>query len=724
MNPDAHGRARGFTRAASLLLALVLALPGVASAGTRHALLVGVNDYPGLDPALSLRGPENDAQFMADQLLELGFEAEYVTLLLSTAEDEAERPTRAAILRELARLADTVGPDDIVYLHFAGHGSQQPDSPDDDDGERDGLDEIFLPMDVGEWDGDSGTVQNAITDDEIAESISALRRAGAFVWAVFDACHSGTMTRSATTKDGLRYRNVRPEDLGIKEDDIDKAIATAPRTRGGRVDDRTLDIDPTAEGGFVAFYAVQSHELAPEERLPRGVVGRVSRGVFSFTLAQALASAPDVTYRQAAAQIVQRYRAERRPETPIFEGDLDRRVFGGLEPSPRQWPIRTEGGALVVGAGALEGVGEGSIVAILENATDDDDAVLGYASLTDVTSARSELRAAAWGGLEATQEALKAGRYARLADPSFTLVLEVSLEGEQAPEHAAAYDAVARLRDSDDEDLYVIWGDDPSSADVRLQVADGRLWFLSPGTCVPGRLTPGTTDDFCPELATPPPSIILADKDAETVEGILGDWLRRAGRAAQLLSIPTEVATTTATRALGVSLSVCEVGRTAREMAMQRGCIAGAEPAREYTLADVPELRDGDHMTIRVANESDAPIDLTVLFVGSSFGIDTMFPLDGELNRIAPGEVTEFALNVNADTLGEEQLVFLAVPGVDVPRNFAFLAQAAIATRSVGGNRGVGTRASDMLRRAGTRGVSRETSQTLGATVLGWRTVP
>jgi hypothetical protein len=714
---------RRLAPAASLLLALALALPGAAAAATRHALLVGVNDYPGLDQALSLRGPENDAQFMADQLLGLGFEEARVTLLLSTAEDEARRPTRSVILAELARLADAVGPDDIVYLHFAGHGSQQPDSEGDDDGELDGLDEIFLPMDVGEWDGASGTVENAITDDEIAESISALRSAGAFVWAVFDACHSGTMTRSAATEDGIRYRNVRPDQLGIPDASVDEALASAPRTRGGRVDDRTLDLDASAEGGFVAFYAVQSHELAPEERLPRGVVGRVSRGVFSFTLAQALASAPDVTYRQAAAQIIQRYRAERRPETPIFEGDLDRRVFGGLEASPRQWPIRSEAGALVVDGGALEGIGEGSVVAILESPTDELDAVLGYATLTDVTSALSRVAPTDWADLDADPSVLKAGRYARMVDPSFTLLLEVALEADEAPEHAVGVEAVARLREREDEDLYVIWGDEPADADVRLLLDDGRIWFLSPGACIPGRLTPGTTDDLCTATATPPPSIGLAGKNAEEVEDILAEWLRRAARAAQLLSIPTEVATTDTTRSLGVRLSVCEVGRTARQIAMQRGCIAGAEPAREYAAADVPELRDGDHMTVHVANEGGAPVDLTVLFVGSSFGIDAMFPVGGELNRIAPGEEIEFALTVNAETLGQEQLVFIAVPGVDVTRNFAFLAQDGIATRG-GGAGGSGTRASDMLRRAGTRGVSRETSQSLGATVLGWRTVP
>ena len=55
----------------------------------------------------------------------------------------------------------------------------------------------FLQRHAGRWNGSAGGVENAIVDDEFGAAIDALRAKGAFVWVVFDACHSGTMDRGA-----------------------------------------------------------------------------------------------------------------------------------------------------------------------------------------------------------------------------------------------------------------------------------------------------------------------------------------------------------------------------------------------------------------------------------------------------------------------------------------------------------------------------------------------
>ena len=55
------------------------------------------------------------------------------------------RRSRAA----LADLAGKVQRDDFVYLHLSGHGAQQPQAKTGN--ETDGLDEIFLPNDIGKW---------------------------------------------------------------------------------------------------------------------------------------------------------------------------------------------------------------------------------------------------------------------------------------------------------------------------------------------------------------------------------------------------------------------------------------------------------------------------------------------------------------------------------------------------------------------------------------------
>ena len=78
-------------------------------------------------------------------------------------------------------------------IFLSGHGSQQPDQPPLD--EDDGLDETFLPADIGDWDGTKMTVANAIIDDELRTWLDAICRKGARVWLIADTCCSGTLIR-------------------------------------------------------------------------------------------------------------------------------------------------------------------------------------------------------------------------------------------------------------------------------------------------------------------------------------------------------------------------------------------------------------------------------------------------------------------------------------------------------------------------------------------------
>ena len=57
---------------------------------------------------------------------------------------------------------------------------------------------------IGPWSDATAAVQNGLVDDEIGALIDGLRAKGADVWAVFDSCHSGTVTRGAPDGDDLR----------------------------------------------------------------------------------------------------------------------------------------------------------------------------------------------------------------------------------------------------------------------------------------------------------------------------------------------------------------------------------------------------------------------------------------------------------------------------------------------------------------------------------------
>ena len=159
-----------------------------ALARENHAILIGANQYQNLAERWWLKGPANDVQLVAEYLTTdapVPFAPENVTVLTDGV-DGYEDPTLEAIRTAFAELTERAQPGDFVYLHFSGHGTQAPAK--DPDSELDGLDELFLPVDIGAWSNQVGEVENALVDDEIGVMIDALRAKGADVWAVFDSC--------------------------------------------------------------------------------------------------------------------------------------------------------------------------------------------------------------------------------------------------------------------------------------------------------------------------------------------------------------------------------------------------------------------------------------------------------------------------------------------------------------------------------------------------------
>ncbi|PCJ87342.1 MAG: peptidase C14, partial [Hyphomicrobiales bacterium] len=318
---------------ASLVFGLALFGSAVcASAATNHALIVGVSEYPNLDKKFWLNGPRNDADLVRNYLMSnqlIAFDAGNIITLADGLEG-AGNPTLAAIREAFGQLQNTIQSGDFVYLHFSGHGSQAPALKPEE--ELDGLDELFLPADIGLWQDGVDAVENALVDDELGRLIDGLRAKGASVWAVFDSCHSGTVTRGigkTTPGDEEVSRKLPTEALGIP--DTAMANLEVTQTRGGNspVESSALiDSSGDGDGIFVAFYAAQTNQTTPEMNLPPNDPDRKPHGLFTYTLFEALAQNPDLSYRQLGQEILRRYTVNYRVQpTPLFEGDLDAAVF-------------------------------------------------------------------------------------------------------------------------------------------------------------------------------------------------------------------------------------------------------------------------------------------------------------------------------------------------------------------------------------------------------------
>ena len=635
----------------STVCALVF-LIAPAAARENHALLIGASTYPSLDPGDWLVGPANDVDLVRTYLTSnpyAPFKPGNITVLADGLAGGTP-PTLAAIRGAMADLAARVQPDDFVYLHFSGHGSQAPALHPDE--ELDGLDELFLPVDIGTWDDSIGTVENALVDDEIGQMIANLRAGGATVWAVFDSCYSGTITRAAPTgDDDVRLRKLAPETLGIPSD----RMKITTRTVGTATPESPVDT-VAAKGAFIAFYAAQTNETTPEKRLPRGMPGRRSQGVFTFTLFETLAARPGVTYRQLGQDILRRYAVNNLARaTPLFEGDLDLPVFGtdGADPV-RQWPLIIADGVASIPAGRLHGIEDGMKLALLASPADPNKAALGEMTVEISETFRAELAAAT------PIDDIPRGAWLRqLSDnTSFSLTVALPPPNSDVAKFATTAISAELTRGAFPERIkFTAPG---AEADLRLAIR--------PDSAHPDALWVTPATGLLSESGfTLTPAITTADKSPDQLATALSETLTQIARVQNLLKLGGAFH--------GDALDV-DIDLQTRSPSAPR--LANLE------TVPVPTLVPDDEVHVLVRNHEAFPLDLNVLYIGADYSISHMFA-----GRLQPGDrLKQGLLRVTDTAFGRDSLVMILTPArkQSAVEDLSFLAQDELpATRAVGG---------------------------------------
>lgn len=178
-----------------LFLVVLLLVSGIANAQNKLALVIGIGDYPEESGWCKIHG-DNDISIVTEMLEVNGFEQ--VQILSNKA------ASKQGIMEALNNLAKKASLDDVVYIHFSGHGQQITDLDGD---EPDGYDEAWIPYDAckdysGKYKG-----QNHIVDDELYDFLNQLRaKVGdkGKIIVVSDACHSGSGSRGDEDEDVVR----------------------------------------------------------------------------------------------------------------------------------------------------------------------------------------------------------------------------------------------------------------------------------------------------------------------------------------------------------------------------------------------------------------------------------------------------------------------------------------------------------------------------------------
>ena len=257
----------------------------------KHALTIGINDYPGTGS--DLQGCVNDANDWAQTLRERGFGVEM--LLDSQATLNAMRSRMQATIDE-ANYGDT------VVITYSGHGTWVPDSNND---EPDGRDEALCPYDVN--------TRGPLSDDNLYDIFSSRARGVKLVF-ISDSCHSGSVSRFASIG-GERTGKVRflaPE-VYLSESELKLARSTESKKL------RTLPMRSTA----LLMAGCQDYEYSYDARFD----GRFS-GAFTYVALGVLKTLPPTaTYRDWMLAVRRQLPSQEYPQSPIISGTYDQRTW-------------------------------------------------------------------------------------------------------------------------------------------------------------------------------------------------------------------------------------------------------------------------------------------------------------------------------------------------------------------------------------------------------------
>jgi hypothetical protein len=738
---------RPILAAAALAFTAFMAVP--AAATEVYSVLVGASDYHLLEKALrdagdtqadrvNLKGARNDAILMAQTLISRGAKPGNLTLLiehpeaadypLPTGLKPAGAPTRAAIAGAMEGLATKAKKGDQVVILLSGHGSQQPQRG---TLEADGLDEIFIPVDHGLWTGGKSVVENAIVDDEIAEWIDHIRAKGADVVFIGDFCHSGDSVRgNGTGPAGIDFQKL----LGIPKAALDKAATAAMQAFKGRPGQRESRVEVArggaGQGDFVAFMAAAADTRADQVLgpvyLPRDQ--RKPDGVLTMYLAAALSDPSIKTYREAATRVQVGYSAQNVPSTPEFEGDLDKPVLGaagtaGLTAWTVAKPQAASFTSLTLNAGALQGVSQGSIIALSEVQLNKggQEAVILYGKVDTVGPGTAQLVPVAYGDIPAERWSdVRNASGARFGWSAF-LVARVVQNGAQFGFDVARPAAPAAPTKGQQVALTAIDALSLETVGVKLKPAgagaDYAMTFEGDALVLRQSPAPGVVGSEIGRISLQEAS--SARDPSGFLRQRIGDALSRTVRAAKLQRVVAtmnaapkgETASADPATALAVETRVWlapegsgKAGSTcpaAPEFSASRDFPTGASSLQDlgWTTADAPRLHPCDTVYIKLKNGGQVGTDVTGLVIQPTGAVSALKdPVYGV--RLEGGSTGVYAWQFDplaGDTPAVSDIAFIVVqadPAVRIHADYSNLAQCA-ATDFTCSSGGGATRSSD-----------------------------
>jgi hypothetical protein len=266
------------------------------SAQVQKALIIGIDTYKpdgesaaadaGRASWMNLDGCVNDAASVKDLVVaKYAFANNNVTTLFN------QEASRSRIISELTRLAKEAKKGDVIFIYYAGHGSQVYNSLST---EADKKDESIVPADAYK-----GALD--IRDKELAVLLNQILDSGALLTVIFDSCHSGSVGRG--------FLNDPPKMRFIEESKKDAKDATVP-------------VPPETRGALI-ISAAQDFEFAKEQRDENDI----AHGAFTIALLKSLQQlSPDAPVSNIFTSITAIMKYYGKTQEPVLAANEERKA--------------------------------------------------------------------------------------------------------------------------------------------------------------------------------------------------------------------------------------------------------------------------------------------------------------------------------------------------------------------------------------------------------------
>ncbi|KAI0419437.1 caspase domain-containing protein [Xylaria grammica] len=311
----------------------------------KWAVLIGVDYYisgkarPGVQ-IHSLQGCVEDIRQVGGFLRER-FQVDESRIIQLTAtrpgddsgvptEDPSKWPTYENIVHQLQKVTQQAETNDLVYIHYSGHGARALTIFDDLKGEG-ALDEALVPTDIA---CDGGRY---IRDVEIAYLLEEMVKKGLIVTVVFDCCHSGGADRGdpAHHSGNSQVRGISTIDSNKLASDVSafshSELKTAVKDAKSAIGRKAGVADHwLLEGkGYTFLAACRAHEKALED-----VCGGKRLGVFTHALLSVLEKHPRLTYHRVWELVAPKVRENNSRQTVVLGGEGNRIFYGSDDSEP------------------------------------------------------------------------------------------------------------------------------------------------------------------------------------------------------------------------------------------------------------------------------------------------------------------------------------------------------------------------------------------------------